>query len=141
MISRARGSLLHSGRSAITQSIVRFLSRVSRRARATLARSHLRAAFDLVVIALPLGVVLALGLGGLDAIQHGLLRSILSARGRIPWRLAAVLDTAAELILLRKAGAGYLFLHAFLQEHFRRRAAVAHGADGIDKYAIWRDTG
>jgi hypothetical protein len=41
----------------------------------------------------------------------------LALNGRLPWRLMAFLDDAYRHGLLRRAGAGYQFRHARLQEH------------------------
>lgn len=55
--------------------------------------------------------------GGLAVVQHGVLRVLLAAGGRLPLRLVATLDTAAERALLRKVGGGYMFIHDELREH------------------------
>jgi hypothetical protein len=36
----------------------------------------------------------------------------------IPWRYSRFLDYAAERILLRKVGGGYIFVHRLLLEYF-----------------------
>jgi hypothetical protein len=67
-------------------------------------------------------VLAALMYGGYDVFQHFILRLILGARKQIPWNYARFLDQAAERILLRKVGGGYIFIHRLLLEHFAARA-------------------
>ena len=59
-----------------------------------------------------------LAFGGLAVIQHAVLRLALWRRGDAPLHYARFLDYAAQRILLRKVGGGYLFLHRLLLEHF-----------------------
>jgi hypothetical protein len=44
-------------------------------------------------------------------------RSYLALRGRVPWRLMAVLADARDRGVLRRVGAGYAFRHERLQAH------------------------
>jgi len=69
-------------------------------------------------LALYAAVTGALWYGGADVIGHGVLRLLLWARGRIPWRLGAFLDRCARLTFLRRQGGGYSFAHRLLQLHF-----------------------
>ena len=79
-----------------------------------------------VITGLLLGLVLGLGFGltvacdyGFNAfIKHFLLRYILYQQGNIPWDLVPFLDHAAECILLRKVGGGYIFIHRMLMDYF-----------------------
>jgi WD40 repeat protein/DNA polymerase III delta prime subunit len=81
---------------------------------------------DLALQAFPLllglfgcfGILSALWYGGLDIIQHFALRVVLRFKGYIPWNYARFLDYAAERILLRKVGGGYIFIHRLLMEYF-----------------------
>ena len=58
-------------------------------------------------------------LGGWAAcIQHIVLRLLLWRIGAIPRDYVAFLDYAAERILLRKVGGGYIFVHRLLLEYF-----------------------
>lgn len=59
-----------------------------------------------------------LGFGGLACIQHIILRFLLWRSGQLPWDLPRFLDYAAERILLRKVGGGYIFIHRLLLDHF-----------------------
>jgi hypothetical protein len=65
------------------------------------------------------GLCVGLWYGGLDVIQHFLVRFLLWRAGSLPWRLASFLDYAAEeLHFLQKVGGGYIFVHRYLLEHF-----------------------
>ena len=58
-------------------------------------------------------------LGGLRPfLQHFTLRFWLWRTGSLPWNLIAFLDEAAERLLLRKVGGGYIFVHRLLLEYF-----------------------
>ncbi|MBV9615561.1 MAG: helix-turn-helix domain-containing protein [Ktedonobacteraceae bacterium] len=69
--------------------------------------------FGLIVTAL-----LVLLNGGYACLQHMVLRFVLSYLGYIPWNYARFLDEAAEKLLLRKVGGGYIFIHRLLLEYF-----------------------
>ena len=56
--------------------------------------------------------------GGLDVIQHYVLRVILWQSGKIPWELNKFLEYAARRIFLRKVGGGYIFMHRKLLDYF-----------------------
>ncbi|MFL5625105.1 MAG: protein kinase domain-containing protein [Ktedonobacteraceae bacterium] len=77
--------------------------------------------FDLT-LGLSAGLLLELGAGlifGLGAfLQHFTLRFQLWCAGSIPWNYPRFLDYAAERILLRKVGGGYIFVHRLLLEYF-----------------------
>ncbi|MEM7483506.1 MAG: hypothetical protein AAF481_20290, partial [Acidobacteriota bacterium] len=72
----------------------------------------------LAAIFLCFAVLTGLWFGGLDVIRHYILRAILAVSGQVPWRYADFLDHAAERILLRRVGGGYIFVHRLLLEHF-----------------------
>jgi hypothetical protein len=76
-----------------------------------------------------LGAGLVLGLGGglftglfyygsAPVTLHLVLRTFLHRYNSLPWRVVPFLDYAAERILLRKVGGGYIFVHRLLQEYF-----------------------
>jgi hypothetical protein len=71
------------------------------------------------------GFLASLWDGGLDVIQHYTLRLTLAARGYAPLDCARFLDHAVALILLQRAGGGYLFVHRLLLEHFADLAPAA----------------
>jgi len=72
----------------------------------------------------PLFFGIALGLcgffwfGGIDIIQHYILRLILIIQNHAPGRYAHFLDYAVDRIFLQKVGGGYRFIHRLLREHF-----------------------
>jgi hypothetical protein len=70
------------------------------------------------LIALSVGLLAGLLNGGLAALRHGVLRFLLWRAGAIPWNYPGFLDSAAECILLRKVGGGYIFVHRLLLEYF-----------------------
>ncbi len=82
----------------------------------------------LVGPSLGLGVGLLVGLvsgsengllhGGTACIQQSVLRLLLWAAGYMPWNYIRFLDYAAERILLRKVGGGYIFVHPLFLEYF-----------------------
>lgn len=81
-----------------------------------------------LAIGLAFGMAVGLFFGGLTLIQHLTLRLILSCASYLPWNLVPFLDYAAERILLRKVGGGYIFIHRLLQEYF---ASLYEGEEAI----------
>jgi hypothetical protein len=65
--------------------------------------------------------------GGGAYLRHLLLRALLVRNGAAPWNYVAFLDYAAERILLRKAGGGFLFVHRMLLEYFAALEPVGSG--------------
>jgi hypothetical protein len=70
------------------------------------------------IIGLTLGVSGGLNRGGSAVIKHYSLRLILWMKGYTPFRFIKFLDHCAKLILLKKVGGGYIFIHRMLLEHF-----------------------
>ncbi|GAC1402091.1 MAG: hypothetical protein NVSMB49_17630 [Ktedonobacteraceae bacterium] len=64
-----------------------------------------------------LGLVSGLRAGGIACIQHFALRFLLRKAGAMPWNYPRFLNYAAERILLRKVGGGYIFTHRILLEY------------------------
>lgn len=56
--------------------------------------------------------------GGGNVINHFLLRLLLWANGNMPWTYTRFLNFAAERVLLRQVGGGYIFMHRLLQAYF-----------------------
>ncbi|MBE2264182.1 MAG: hypothetical protein IAE92_15655 [Burkholderiaceae bacterium] len=72
-----------------------------------------------IVYGLIVAVVVGGWFGGIDALEHGILRLIISRKGYAPLDYARFLDyAAAELNFLQKVGGGYLFVHRYLLEYF-----------------------
>ena len=64
-----------------------------------------------------LGLVSGLRAGGIAYIQHFVLRFLQWKIGAMPWNYPRFLNYAAERILLRKVGGGYIFTHRTLLEY------------------------
>jgi hypothetical protein len=56
--------------------------------------------------------------GGAQCIKHFILRWHLQRNGALPWNYPQFLDYAAERILLRKVGGGYIFVCRPLLDYF-----------------------
>lgn len=71
-----------------------------------------------IILGVSLGLVFGLVLGGTDTVvKHLVLRMMLWRNEDIPMNFAKLLDHASSLILLRKVGGGYIFVHRYLLEH------------------------
>ena len=64
------------------------------------------------------GLLVGLLNGGLASFRHYVLRFLLWHDRSVPWHYPRFLDYAAEHILLRKVGGGYIFVHRLLLEYF-----------------------
>jgi len=62
-----------------------------------------------------------LWLGGQAVVEHFALRIMLWLEGYTPFNFVGFLDSAARLILLRKVGGGYVFVHRLLLEHLAEK--------------------
>jgi hypothetical protein len=71
------------------------------------------------------GLLAGLLKGGLAYLRHYVLRFLLWRIGSVPWRYVPFLDYAAERILLRKVGGGYIFIHHLLLDYFASLAPSA----------------
>ncbi len=56
--------------------------------------------------------------GGSKCVSHIVLRILLWISRSTPWNYPRFLDYAADRILLRKVGGGYIFIHRLLLEYF-----------------------
>lgn len=87
---------------------------------------------------LPLGTLLfgivQIGMfsGGYAAIQHGVLRFLLSMQGNTPLNYSRFLDYATELILLHRVGGGYIFSHRMLLEHLAKKYQQLRTKEELD---------
>lgn len=72
-----------------------------------------------LLLGLFFGAFLGLLYGGIiPVVEHYALRFLLWRQGYLPWRCARFLDYADRLILLRKVGGGYTFVHPLFQDYF-----------------------
>lgn len=71
-----------------------------------------------LITGLSVGLLAGLLNGGLAALRHSVLRFLLWRADSIPRNYPHFLDYAAERILLRKVGGGYIFVHRLLLEYF-----------------------
>ena len=71
-----------------------------------------------LIIGLSVGLLAGLHKGGLASLRHYVLRLLLWRTGSVPGHYVPFLDYAAERILLRKVGGGYIFVHRLLLEYF-----------------------
>jgi hypothetical protein len=71
-----------------------------------------------LIFGLVFGLLGGLTAGGRAFLKHLILRRMLVQSGSAPWQYVQFLDQAAERILLRKVGDGYVFIHRMLMEYF-----------------------
>jgi hypothetical protein len=64
------------------------------------------------------GTTAALHFGGAGLIQRAALRWVLVAQRHTPWRISRIADHAENLVLLRRVGSGYIFVHRLVLEYF-----------------------
>jgi hypothetical protein len=64
------------------------------------------------------GLIAGLNRGGSAVIKHYALRLILWLSGNTPFKFIKFLDDCARLILLKKVGGGYIFIHRMLLDYF-----------------------
>ncbi len=84
------------------------------------------------------GLVIAMRTGGAACLKHYVLRLWLIYNGSTPWNYVRFLDYAADRILLRKVGGGYMFIHRMLLEHFAARSVnpSVERADSTERSGI-----
>ncbi len=70
------------------------------------------------IIGIIAGPIIGLNRGGSAVIKHYALRLVLWRSGHTPLKFIPFLDYAARLILLKKVGGGYIFIHRMLLEYF-----------------------
>ena len=63
-------------------------------------------------------------------IKHYALRLILRLKGYTPFNFIKFLDDCAKLILLKKVGGGYIFIHRMLLEYFAELTPESNKATG-----------
>ena len=71
-----------------------------------------------LIFGLIFGLIGGLNRGGSGVAKHYSLRLILWLKGYTPFKFIKLLDHSAKLILLKKVGGGYMFMHRMLLEYF-----------------------
>ncbi|MBV8770727.1 MAG: NACHT domain-containing protein [Deltaproteobacteria bacterium] len=71
-----------------------------------------------IQMSVAIGVAVGAYHGGLDIIEHYIIRLILYIRDLTPLRYSRFLDSAARLTFLRKVGGGYIFMHPLMADYF-----------------------
>ena len=77
-----------------------------------------------LILGLCAGLAALLWYGGLALIRHYVLRGVLIASKRTPFRYVRFLNRACDLVFLRQIGGGYRFMHDLLRAHLRRSAEM-----------------
>lgn len=95
--------------------LVRFLASFTPLTQFILPDTWLRSWF---LYGLPGALAIGLFAGGWACLKHAVLRRQLRRSAAIPRRYPHFLDYAAERVLLRKVGGGYLFIHRLLLDYF-----------------------
>ena len=71
-----------------------------------------------LILGIEFTLQISLAYGGIAVIEHYILRWYLWRDGDLPLNAAVFLDYAAERIILRKIGGGYMFSHRLLLDYF-----------------------
>ncbi len=71
------------------------------------------------------GFFFGLEKGGYFLLDHYLTRLLLWRRKRLPWNYVRFLDAAADRVLLRKVGSGYIFIHRMLLDYFAGKDRIS----------------
>jgi hypothetical protein len=85
--------------------------------------------FGLIVFGLIFALIVGLNRGGSAVIKHYALRLILWLSGYTPLNFVKFLDYCAKLILLKKVGGGYIFIHRMLLEYFADLPAIERSGE------------
>ena len=83
----------------------------------TLSNSNL---YEWMVPPLIIGLITGLNRGLGTVLKHCILRLVLWRSGKTPFKFIPFLDYCAKLILLKKVGGGYIFIHRMLLEYFAK---------------------
>jgi hypothetical protein len=71
-----------------------------------------------IILALLFALIVGLNRGGSAVIKHYSLRLILWRKGYTPLQFIIFLNHCARLVLLKKVGGGYIFIHGMLRDYF-----------------------
>jgi hypothetical protein len=77
-----------------------------------------------VIVGAICGMIRGLKQGGLAVNKHYALRLTLWLKGYTPLNFIKFLDHCARLVLLKKVGGGYIFIHRMLLEYFADLPAI-----------------
>lgn len=80
----------------------------------------LRSAGAAILTGLLVGMVVFPLFGGSSVGKHYFVRLLLAYRKVVPLQLPAFLDHACRLVLMRRVGGGFMFIHRLLQTYFAR---------------------
>jgi len=75
------------------------------------------------------GLLFGIMRGGLAVIKHYALRLVLWRNRYTPSNFVNFLDHCAKLILLKKVGGGYIFVHRMLLEYFADLPTIEKSAE------------
>jgi hypothetical protein len=81
---------------------------------------------------LAVGYLIWLLTGGFTCIQHGVLRFIIWRSNHAPWNYVRFLNYASGLILLKRDGGGYQYIHDYMRDYF---ASDSHALQRSDSSA------
>jgi hypothetical protein len=82
-----------------------------------------------LVLGLPVGLIAGLNRGGSAVVKHYALRTTFWLNRNAPLNLIKFLDDCAKLILLKKVGGGYIFIHRMLLEYFADLPAIERSGE------------
>jgi hypothetical protein len=91
---------------------------------------HLSKQISAMGFGLTLVIICALNRGGSAVIKHYALRLTLWLSGNTPFNFIKFLDHCAKLILLKKVGGGYIFIHRMLLDYFADLPQSTKDGDG-----------
>ena len=83
-----------------------------------------------LIVGLIAGLIVGLNRGGSAMTKHYALRLVLWLQGSTPFRLIQFLDHCSRLILVKKVGGGYIFIHRMLLDYFAELTPGAHAPCG-----------
>jgi drug/metabolite transporter (DMT)-like permease len=90
----------------------------------------MRGVLQAILVGFFAALLAALCYGGIDVLQHYLLRAILAIKRYSPFNYPGLLEHTTRLIFTQKVGAGYIFIHRFLLEHFAATTSPKREAKG-----------
>ncbi|MGB7570339.1 MAG: hypothetical protein WBL87_01125, partial [Methanothrix sp.] len=80
---------------------------------------------DGLIIGSSSAILIGLFYGGMDVIQHYVLRMILWMDKKITWNYDDFLDYCVDRIFIQRVGGGYIFIHRLILEYFAEKIFVS----------------